>query len=291
MQCHVLVHRPYIRILYRLCELLFHDYLFRFRILNAACAKHHLYIWRYLMYYLHELAVKIRNALIGRPFCKAEPVARILVIHSQEHSSEGLQILSDSPYLFIGYIRIGSQCESNVLTVSPYIPHAGERFILSVALKSALVGEVIIIRVVPLELDFRILHHFRYPAGKLLVQRIIAVHQAYAPVGSAQLVKYVILIYILSSLRTVTQIQSTFSLSHVDRIYLVFVHKNPPFHPSVVYISTDEVTSLHHSFSSFSGAFAISELISSNTTARSLNTLQLSSVSGYCFVIMQSTKG
>ena len=168
----------------------------------------------------------------GLAFALVESISnQHFVVDAQENSAECAQVLSYCDKLFIGNVGVDGESQRNVLTVPSDIAHAGERLAVPVAFQSALVSEIVIVRIIPLELNVSVLHHLRDPAGKFLIQRIVAVHQADASVRSAQLVQDIVLIHILTALRAVPQIESALCLAHVYRINLVFAHKIPPFLP------------------------------------------------------------
>jgi len=100
--------------------------------------------------------------------------------------------------------------------MTSYISHEGKRLALCVALKTALVCEIIIIWIIPCKRNIFVLHYLRNSSRELLIQRIVAVHKAYTSVWSAHFVENVILIYILSTLRAIAQINSTFCLTHMQ---------------------------------------------------------------------------
>ena len=138
------------------------------------------------------------------------------MVNSQKKSAERSEVVCDSDKLLVRNVWVNSECQCNVLSVTSYISHTGKRLALCVALKTALVCEIIVIWIIPCKRDICVFHDLRNSSRELLVQRIVAVHKAYAPVRSAHFVKNVILIYILSTLRTVTKVNSTFCLAHVQ---------------------------------------------------------------------------
>ena len=156
---HILVYRPEIRLWIALCELLFHfDPAARLVFLGTACTDDSLDVWRVLVNDLAELHKKVRHALIGSPLCKGEPVPRRFVIDAYHHSAEGTQVLCDSNKMLVGHVGVNRQGKDNVLTVAAHVSHAGERLAVGSSAKTALVGEVVVIGVVPLKGHVRVLH-------------------------------------------------------------------------------------------------------------------------------------
>ena len=71
---------------------------------------------------------------------------------------------------------------------------------------AAFIGEVVVVGVVPLEAYFLICERVARTYRPCLVQGIVAVHQAYRTVGSAHLVEYVVLVYVLAALAAVAEV-------------------------------------------------------------------------------------
>ena len=186
---------------------------------------------------------EIADLLVGSSLGEAEPVACSLVVDSEHHSAERTEILCNGDKLLIGAVGVNCKCEGNVLTVAADISHAGERLVIGSSADTALVGEVIVIRVVPLEGNVCILHYLGYSSGPLLVKGVIAVHQADASVRSAHLVEYVVLVYILASFGAVAQVNGALCLAHVD-IVKVFIHGYSP--PIIIYSHLDILSDRHN---------------------------------------------
>ena len=227
VECHVLVNGPDICGGDSCLELLFLFHLGLVKVLYSANADDSLYIGSILVDNIGEVNKEITYLLVGRSLSEAEPVSRSLVIYSEHHSSECAQVLCNGNKLLVGTLGVNGKGESNVLTVAAHVSHAGKRLVLKISADTALVGEIIIVGIVPLEGNICVLHDLGNSSGPLLVKGIIAVHKAYASVRSAQLLKYVILIYIFTSLGTVAKVNSTFCTAHVD-IVKVFIHGYSP---------------------------------------------------------------
>ena len=124
-------------------------------------------------------------------------------------------------------IGIDSHCKNYILSVSSYITHTGERLVVGSTADTALICEIIIIWIIPLECYLLILKSVSCSYRPCFVKRIITIHKAYRSVRSAELVQNIVLIYILSPFTSVAEIDSTLCRSHV---YLFdVVHKIFPF--------------------------------------------------------------
>ena len=231
VQCHVLVHRPDVSCGNGLCEL---GFLFHFllgEILDAADADNGLHVGSMLLDDTAGTDKKVCHFLIGAAFVEREPVARCLVVDTQEHSAEGLQILADRRQMFIGNVGINGQGQGNVLSVLPDLPHVVERFTVGAAAQSALVGEIVIVWIIPRKADIRAgVYHAGTPRPAF-VQRIIAVHQADTAVRSAHFRQNVILIDIFTPFAAVPQINGTLCLAHVNAVNF---HVYSPFRQSML---------------------------------------------------------
>ena len=100
--------------------------------------------------------------------------------------------------MFIGNVGINGQGQGNVLSVLPDLPHVVERFAVGAAAQSALVGEIVIVWIIPRKADIRAGVYHAGTSRPAFVQRIIAVHQADTAVRSAHFRQNVILIDILA---------------------------------------------------------------------------------------------
>ena len=167
---------------------------------------------------------EIRHFLIGAALVEREPVAGRLVVDAQEHPSERAQILSDGSEVLVGHVGVDGQRQADILSVAADLPHVLERLALGAAAQSALIGEVIVIGKIPCKADIRTGVHHTGTSRPSRIQRIIAVHQTDAAVGSAQLGQNVILIDVFATLAAVPKIDGALGFSHMNSIALhVFV--------------------------------------------------------------------
>ena len=205
VESKILVHRPYIRIADSLCKLLLHYHFLGADVLYTQDSQH---IGSVFLYYFHGTAVEVRYLLMIRSLAELEPISRSLVIYSQEEPAEAFQILAYSGKVFVGNKGVYSEGQGHVLTVPAYIPHKRKGLAVGAATYTAEIGKIVIIGVVPLELHFLILVYLRNTPRKFFIKRVIAVHEAYAAVRSAQFAEDIILTDILTSFASVAEIHS-----------------------------------------------------------------------------------
>ena len=163
-----------------------------------------------------EANVEIGDLLVAGALCEAEPVSGSFVVDAKLHSAVGAQLLRYLDKVVVGEVGVYGHGEDNVLTVTAHVLHAGERLAVGGAADSALVGEVVIVWVIPLEADFLVCECVACACRPGLVQRVVAVHQAYCAVGSAHLVEYVVLVYVLAALAAVAEVNGALCRAHFD---------------------------------------------------------------------------
>ena len=222
VKCHILINRPNISLGNTLSELLFHFHFFAvFGVFDTADAHYRLNVRCIFVNDLREMNEEVSNLLVCCSLVEREPVACRFVIDSEEHSAKCTEILRNSNELFIGNVRVNGECEVYVLTVAANVTHICERLARSVALKTALVCEIVIVRIVPLECYVCILHNFGNSSREFLIERIIAIHKRNSSVRSAELVDDIILIYIFSSFRTVADVNCVLCCAQMNAVNFV----------------------------------------------------------------------
>ena len=133
--------------------------------------------------------------------CK--PVTCALMVYTKFHSSKSSKFLCNLPEIFILQRTVNRKCQCNILSVLPYITHKSKRLTIHTAANATKVREIIVIRIIPLKMNFHILASLTYPLRPFLILRIIGVHNTNISVRSAEHIQYVILIYIFGSLTTI----------------------------------------------------------------------------------------
>ena len=217
METHVLINGPDIGGAHCVCKFLLHfDLAALFGVLNAADAEDSGNVGSFLLNDIVEAYVKVRNLLVSSALGEAEPVAGSLVVDTELHSSVGAEFLRDFNKVVVGEVGVDSHGEDNVLTVAADVLHAGERLAVGGSADAALIGEVVVVGVVPLEAYFLVCERVARTYRPGLVQRIVAVHQAYRTVGSAHLVEYVVLVYVLAALAAVAEVNGALCRAHFD---------------------------------------------------------------------------
>ena len=163
-----------------------------------------------------EANIEIRDLLVCSALGEAEPVAGSLVVDTQLHSAVGTQFLCDLYEVLVGEVRINGKGDDNVLTVAAHVLHAGERLAVGGSADSALIGEIIIIGVIPLEAYFLVCECVTGADGPGLVQGVVAVHQADCAVRSAHLVQDIILVNVLAALASVAEVYGALGSAHFN---------------------------------------------------------------------------
>ena len=120
--------------------------------------------------------IEIRDLLICCALGEGEPGSGRLVVDAYLHSAECREILCYRDKMLIGNVRINGQGKYDVLSVGAYLAHISERLVRQVAVYAALIGEIIVVGVIPREGHLLITARLAYTLRPFLVQRIIAVH-------------------------------------------------------------------------------------------------------------------
>ena len=193
--------------------------------LHTADTENSLYVGCKLLYYFTGMNIEISHLLIGSTLCKREPVTCSLVVDSQLHTAECRKLLAYLFEMLVRNIRIYRHRKYNVLSVTSYITHTGERLVVGCSADTALICKIVVIGIIPLKCDLLVLESVSRSCRPCFIKRIIAIHKAYRSVRSAQLVQDIILVYILSSFTSVAKVNRTFSRTHVDLLDLAHVNK------------------------------------------------------------------
>ena len=148
------------------------------------------------------------------------------MVNTKLYTAKGTKILTDRSQMLIGNLWINSHSQKNILTVAAYIAHTCKRLVITGPVQTTLICKIVIIWEIPCKLNRRICVNYTGTSRPPLIIWIIAVHQINRSVRSAQLLQDIVLIDILSSLTTVSQINSTLCRSHMKGLCFQIAHYN-----------------------------------------------------------------
>ena len=218
VQRHVFVHGPDIRCRNGLGKFLFHFNFLLVGMLHAADANDYGYVGGFLLDDPGSAHKEIRYLLIGAALVEGKPVTGGFMVDPQQHSAEGAQILADLCQHFIGNMRIDGESQGHILTMGTDLPHVAEGFPLCAAADAALIGEIVIVGVIPGKAYVRAGVNHTCPTRPAFVQRVVAVHQTDAPHGTPQLGEDIVLVYIFAPFAAVSQVNGAVGFPHMNFI-------------------------------------------------------------------------
>ena len=181
--------------------------------LCEARAEHRADVRGFLMDDIGEMREELADLLVGEALIMREPRSAALMVDADGHAPIGAKHPGDLAQFVVGEGAVERQREGNILPVAANIPHLFPRLTVGIE------GEIIIIRIVPLEGDVHVLARLGNALRPLLIVRVVGIHDAYGAVRTSELMQDVVLIDVLRAFAAVAEVKGALGCTQMELLH------------------------------------------------------------------------